>query len=145
MKFYRIDHVVTMQNGEPCAPFHSSIHLFASSEADAFERGRKIDPRLSPGAETIESAFMPDSAAFNPAFHAFMMAFPNAKHERHDQCWEDTGDAENGPQLSGHPAFDLYTLDGFEYMVTDDVEAFMEQIQPEPFDTQGIECDAVSR
>ncbi len=82
---------------------------------------------------------------FNPMFHAFMRSIDGATHQRVHACWEDTGDAENGPELTGHPDFDLYTLDGFEYMVTDDGAAFMEQIQPEPFDTQGIECDAYAR
>lgn len=144
MKYYRIDHVVTMLLGEPCAPFHATMHLFANSAEDAFARCRKIDPRLSPGAEITESAFLPDSVTFNPAFHAFMMTFKDATHERIEADWEDTGDAENGPELTGHPAFDLYVLDGIEYIVDEHGRADRQPASP-PFDTQGIECDAISR
>lgn len=31
-------------------------------------------------------------------------------HVHVEASWEDTGDAENGPRLSGDPAYDEYTL-----------------------------------
>lgn len=63
--------------------------------------------------------FMPDAKAFNPAFHAFMMML-GATHERLPKHWEDTGDAENGPELSGFASHDIYELDGVEYVVFED-------------------------
>ncbi len=79
---------------------------------------------------------------FNPAFHAFMME-QGATHEHLEDCFEDIGDAENGPKLAGHPALDVYTLDGIDYAVGAD--GIVERSETVPFDTQGIECDAVSR
>jgi hypothetical protein len=53
---------------------------------------------------------------FNPAFHEFMF-LEGATHKRIEEHWEDAGDAENGPQLEGFMAHDLYTLDGIDYAV----------------------------
>lgn len=57
--------------------------------------------------------------AFNLAFHDFMRSI-GAKHTFFEASWEDVGDAENGPELSGHGAYDAYVLDGIEYAVSED-------------------------
>ncbi len=90
------------------------------------------------------SKFIPDAEAFNPAFHAFIMMHADATYARIEASWEDVGDAENGPKLEGNPAFDLYTLDDVEYVMDEQGRADRQPASP-PFDTQGIECDAVSR
>ncbi len=83
------------------------------------------------------------SKPFNPALHAFMIE-QGAAHDRIEALWKDIGDAENGPDLIGHPSFDLYLLDDVEY-VMDEHGCADRCPAPPPFDTQGIECDAVTR
>lgn len=56
---------------------------------------------------------------FNLAFHAFMIE-QDARHQRFASSFEDIGDAENGPKLSGCQAYDWYLLDGIEYVVDED-------------------------
>jgi len=73
---------------------------------------------------------------FNLAFDAFMNA-NDSQRTRIPASWEDTGDAENGPHLTGCAAHDLYLLDDVEYAVFEDGTAE----RCETFDTQGIECD----
>lgn len=41
-------------------------------------------------------------------------------HVHVDASWEDTGDAENGPRLSGGPAYDEYTLDDMTVYIAED-------------------------
>ncbi len=75
---------------------------------------------------------------FNPALHAFMMS-QGATHQRFAASWEDVGDAENGPEMTGCQAYDEYTLDDTCYAAFEDGT-----VDRSPaFDTQGIECDAV--
>jgi hypothetical protein len=69
--------------------------------------------------------------AFNPAFHAFMIG-EGATHERIKEHWEDAGDAENGPELDGYQAHDLYTLDDIWYVIFEDGSARSFQAVPEP-------------
>lgn len=38
-------------------------------------------------------------------------------HEHNPDTWEDTGDAENGPHLTGGPAFDRYYTDSHEIII----------------------------
>ena len=38
-------------------------------------------------------------------------------HEHYSETYEDIGDAENGPQLSGGPAFDKYFGDSHEFII----------------------------
>lgn len=44
---------------------------------------------------------------FNPALHAFLTD-AGFGYSHHEASWEDVGDAENGPELTGGPAFDEY-------------------------------------
>lgn len=60
--------------------------------------------------------------AFNLAFHDFMLSL-GAEHERIEEHWEDVGDAENGPELSGHPAFDVYRDADTVYVVDENGRA----------------------
>lgn len=41
-------------------------------------------------------------------------------HEHFRESWEDDGDAENGPSLSGGPAFDVYTTESHSIVITGD-------------------------
>ena len=63
--------------------------------------------------------------AFNTAAHAALIA-AGYVHERHDADWQDTGDAENGPELSGGPAFDLYTDADSVVMISESGETAFE-------------------
>lgn len=55
---------------------------------------------------------------FHAAAHAWLIA-NGYTHKRMDAEWEDTGDAESGPRLDGHPAFDEYTSDT-DYVIIDE-------------------------
>jgi hypothetical protein len=94
-------------------------------------------------AEELDELNAPEPEPFNLALHDYLLTL-GATHEHVAEDWEDDGDAESGPHLTGHPAFDLYTLDDVEYVVTADGTVERQPASP-PFDTQGIECDAVSR
>ncbi len=56
-----------------------------------------------------------------------------AEHQRIAALWEDTGDAENGPDLSGCQAHDYYLLDGIEYAVFEDGTTDWSPESPPPF------------
>ncbi len=45
--------------------------------------------------------------AYNQALHVHLLAH-SYTHDRIPASWEDCGDAENGPMVSGGPAYDLY-------------------------------------
>lgn len=45
---------------------------------------------------------------FNLALHEHLTAL-GYSWVQHEETWEDVGDAENGPELTGGPAFDEYT------------------------------------
>jgi hypothetical protein len=45
---------------------------------------------------------------YNAALHEQLLAL-GFERVWHDAEWEDTGDAESGPALDGHPAWDEYT------------------------------------
>jgi hypothetical protein len=54
---------------------------------------------------------------FNLAAHEALLA-AGYSYEQFEECWEDDGDPENGPSLSGHSAFDWYGhSDGHEVFV----------------------------
>jgi hypothetical protein len=57
---------------------------------------------------------------FNPAFHFHAVALLGAQHDRVPAYWEDTGDAENGPELSGFQEHDRYTLDDISFAMFSD-------------------------
>ena len=58
---------------------------------------------LGPSGEFIQ-----DDVPFNPALHAHLTSLGYVR-SRHEASWEDVGDAENGPELDGGPAYDEYT------------------------------------
>ena len=60
-----------------------------------------------------------DARPFNMALHDFMET-QGATHERIANSFEDIGDPENGPELTGCPGHDIYVLDDVEYVVFED-------------------------
>jgi hypothetical protein len=71
---------------------------------------------------------------FNPAADEMLRALGYTR-QRIEADWEDAGDAENGPDLHGHPAFDEYT-DGtcFVYVGEDGDTGFeMRDLEMENF------------
>lgn len=48
--------------------------------------------------------------------------------------WEDTGDAESGPMLSGHEAYDVWTKNEVSIYVVDGMVVEIERNQPGPDD-----------
>jgi hypothetical protein len=82
---------------------------------------------LIPGGTGISTT---GAAPFNPAAHDHLLAL-GFTHERYEASWEDLGDAENGPQLSGGPAYDEYQAeDGFTVYVGEDGRTGCEWVQP---------------
>ncbi len=82
--------------------------------------------------------------AYNQALHIHLLAH-GYEHERVEASWEDHGDAETGPMVSGGPAYDMYlgpdevvfaTEDGLLDRISCDVafekalEAFMNDGRP---------------
>ena len=62
---------------------------------------------------------------FNPAAHDFFVAAGYVvTHYKAD--FEDVGDAESGPKLSGGPAFDEYAADDHCVIVTEGGATFLE-------------------
>jgi hypothetical protein len=60
------------------------------------------------------------TAPFNPTAHDFLIGL-GFEVTRVDASWEDSGDAENGPRLTGGPAFDEYTHpDGLVVYIAED-------------------------
>lgn len=94
-------------------------------------------------AEREEVLSLEGEGPFNLALHDFMIS-NGATYTRLAESFEDVGDAENGPELAGHPALDVYVLDDIDYAI--DEKGIVDRAPHVPdFDTQGIECDAVSR
>jgi hypothetical protein len=57
-------------------------------------------------------------APYDLAAHAALTA-AGYTYERVEAEWCETGDAENGPDMDGHPAFDLYTDANSTVMVSE--------------------------
>lgn len=64
---------------------------------------------------------MTERAPFNPEIHASLLALGFA-HLAHAATFEDYGDGESGPSLSGHPAFDEYESEA-ERIIVDSLGA----------------------
>ena len=62
---------------------------------------------------------------FNLALHEHLMV-NGCTHERVDADWEDDGDGENGPHLTGHPDFDVYEDATDRYVMRDDGDFYHE-------------------
>jgi hypothetical protein len=84
---------------------------------------------------------------FNAAAHEALLA-AGYKHERVEASWEDDGDAENGPHLSGGPAYDEYKDADSRVVVQEEGKAFYEIRDLEleaAIEAWGAECDAMDQ
>lgn len=97
---YRIDHVAIDDGGQP---HHATMTVCADSDAGAFEEGRRIDPRLSPGAEVYPLREQP----FNLALHCHLESEGYTHHREPADLW-DGGGAESGPMIMGIDEHDFY-------------------------------------
>ena len=56
--------------------------------------------------------------AFNPGIHEHLLA-QGYEYHHNPADWQDVGDCENGPELSGGPAWDCYS-NGKDYLAVDE-------------------------
>lgn len=149
-------------------PFNLALHEFMMAQGASYERVAERtehfgcmmamcsahefyildDVQYTVGEDGVVDRVEFRPAPFNLALHEHLTQLGFHREVRQEACWEDTGDAESGPSLSGHPAYDQYTgprdlffVDEhghFHHEVRDlEMEAYVEAM--------GIECDAISR
>jgi hypothetical protein len=63
---------------------------------------------------------------FNPVAHTLLTDQGAYVHTHFDDTFEDVGDAENGPELTGGPAFDEYSGES-HYLIIDHTTTFVHQ------------------
>ncbi len=84
---------------------------------------------------------------FNLSLHDHLMTL-GFTHERVENSFEDIGEAESGPELSGGPAYDVYQdAASFVYM-SEHGESGTElrDLEMEEYvKSMGIECDSYTR
>ncbi len=94
----------------------------------ATENGISIEHALEGGFNGPLWVQMRDAVRpFNRALHEHLLAL-GYTWSRADESWEDHGDAEHGPELSGGPAFDRYTGPAEHVHFSEDGHAHVEAI-----------------